>query len=437
MKEDEGYEVDEKTLEGLDSVQRDALEAILEGNNIFLTGQAGTGKSFVISKLLEICKSAGIKACATSTTGSSAVLIGGTTIHGWSGVNICGNKTSALKKASSNKSAISNWIKTDILIIDEVSMMSPALLEILDYVGREIRSNRETPFGGLRVVLCGDFCQLPPVKAEGFCFQSPIWPEIIDKCFCLTTIFRQTAVDFCTALSEIRFGIVSKKTQKLLDSRLKHKFEGDILPTQLYSKKIDVDKINMDRLCELNEPILPYTSDDIVRDLGGGFKRSKEQLEQLFDKINKVCMAPPTLYLCVGAQVMLTVNLCVAEGLVNGSRGIITGISPSMRPIVKFLNGQILEVKPNIWNVRINEYTTIKRTQFPLILAWALTIHKSQGSTLDRAKMKLSDGMFADGMFYTALSRVSSIEGLSLDEVDYTKAKCNKQVLAFYKSLEK
>jgi ATP-dependent DNA helicase PIF1 len=422
-------------LSGLSEGQQRAIEAVLLGKNILLTGPAGTGKSHCIQKIRDVFQAKRLNVSMTATTGASAILVDGTTIHSWSGIGICASKESALKRVLQYKAPQARIKNTNLLIIDEVSMLSGLLLDIIDYVTRMVRQN-DAPFGGLQVLLCGDFYQLSPVKAPTYAFESESFDKLIHEVHDLTFIFRQDNLEFCRALNEIRIGEVSERSKKLFAQCIGRTFEGDIKPTTLYPVREDVNFMNQDELWKLateQNMIREIDAlDEVVEKPAPRKPHTQKFLEESKARLNKDCVAPEKLQLCIGAQVMLIHNLDVEAGLANGTRGIILGFDGNGAPICKFRNNQILYMATHTWWMRINETTRIRRTQYPLILSWALTVHKAQGSSLDCVQMDLGDRVFANGQIYTSISRCRSLEGLSIIRVDWELANADKKVKAFY-----
>lgn len=419
----------------LNTEQRTAFDLIMQGQSVFLTGQAGTGKSYLLSHVVQKLSERGKIVGVTSTTGVSALLIGGTTIHRWSGIRLGElDKEPLYQRATKNGFARKNWKQTSILIIDEVSMLTPDTLEKLDYVARNMRHSGE-PFGGLQLILTGDFCQLPPVKTDVFCFQSQLWPQLIHRTIELTQVMRQTDKEFQQILGEIRMGVVTERTRQVLESRLNVDVSsGDIKPTKLYSHRKTVDEINKQHLEEImseeNHPRVFIAHKTIASDYQIDQKRALQHMATL----DKSCQARDKLVLAIGAQVMLLHNLFCDEGLVNGSRGVVIGFE-EQRPVVRFMNGLELVIKAHLWELQINEKITARKNQIPLILAWATTIHKSQGSTLDCVQMDLGSSIFEYGQFYTALSRAKSLEVLSLSDLDFDSVRVHPDAEEFYRKL--
>lgn len=422
-------------LSSLSEGQKKAVMAIVEGKNILLTGPAGTGKSHTIKKISEIYKMSNLNISVTSTTGASAILIEGKTIHAWSGIGIAGTKEGALKQVQTYKAPQERIKAAHLLIIDEISMFSGYHLDILDHVFRHIRVV-DKPFGGIQVVLCGDFFQLKPVKSDKYAFESESWPCLIHEVHELTQIFRQDNLEFCKALNEIRVGEVSPTSAALVESCIGRQFNGDIKPTVLYAVNADVSELNEAELWKLASPTNPVKEicalDELIEKPRPRGNYKPEFIESCKKRMNKDCIAQERLLLCVGAQVMLIKNINVDAGLANGSRGVVVRFNPQGMPVVKFMAGHEVELGTHTWYLRINETIKMKRTQIPLAIAYSVTTHKSQGMTLDCVRMDLGTKLFCEGQFYTAISRARSLEGLSIIALDWNSLYVDKKVKDFY-----
>lgn len=428
----------------LNKEQENVLNVMTSGVNMFLTGQAGTGKSYLIKVYTKWCNDNDRIIARTSTTGISALLIKGSTIHSWAGIGLGDLEASELlRKVQKNYKASKRWKETDVLILDEVSMLTPDLLVKLEFIARTIRWSGK-PFGGIQVILVGDFCQLPPVKTDVFAFESPVWDKIIQgNIFYLKTNMRQSDPTFQDLLARVRMGVLVEKDRKLLLSRLtkdnsdnnNNNNNNKIRPTKLYSHRRTAEDINKNELTNLisdENGIRRYHAKDNV---ASQYKIKKKTAIEYVERLNKNSQARPRVDLCIGAQVMLIYNIDAKAGLVNGSRGVVTKFE-EQRPVVQFMNGIETIVQSIEWEFIINDNVTIVRKQIPLILAWSYTVHKSQGCSLDCVELDLGDTIFAHGQAYTALSRVRTIKGLRITDLNFKKITVDPKVEEFYMSLE-
>jgi len=430
------------------------------GKNIFITGPGGSGKSELIKKIYaDACeKEKEIYVCAL--TGCAAVLLGckAKTLHSWSGIGL-GNQTIAdlIKKIKKNSYLREIWISTDILVIDEVSMLSAKLFEMLNSIGKAIRKN-EYPFGGIQLLLFGDFYQLPPVgekddpKSQKFCFESEEWNTIFTKdCqIQLVKIFRQKDQDYTTILNQIRQGKITRSSIELLHGYVGRNVDSSLItqPTKLFPTRKKVDSINNIRLQELNGDEKIFTM-NTVENFAPSCIASRDaiknkDIQMNLEFISKNLICDKEIKLKIGAQVMCIINIMSdvhSESdknkeiiLCNGSQGIITGFCDiSGYPIVKYNNGIKRIMSPHVWVC--DKYPEIGISQIPLILAWALTIHKSQGATLDAAEIDIGSCIFEYDQTYVALSRVKNLNGLYLSSFDHKKIRVNKKVKEYYKGL--
>lgn len=409
--------------------QMEAYNLMVQGKNIFLTGSAGTGKSAIIKMFVNMYQNVkNIGLC--STTGTSAVLIGGTTLHSYTGIGLGKSSVEAITNVIFKKSYLrKRWNKLDILIIDEISMLSPELFDKLEEIARIVRYNN-LPFGGIQLILSGDFLQLPCINSYNFCNESDSWKKCIKHFINLTEIIRQDNIEFQNCLNYIRMGEFPIKIKELIESRVGAKLNNDfgIKPTKLYSLNYDVDNINNKELNKLTKNNVEFREYEMEIIFSNNVK-NKKQIEENFKKF---CTAPIILELCVGAQVMLLWNLDLANQLANGSRGIVIGFTSNDIPIVRFLNGIERVIDYNTWEI---EEGDIKAIQIPLKLAYALSIHKAQGISLDYVELDLSN-IFEYGQCYTALSRVRSLEGLSIISIDWNKIIAHPKAVEFYKNLK-
>lgn len=376
---------------------------MMGGANVFLTGAPGAGKTYVLGQFIARAQRAGKKVAVTASTGIAASHLNGTTIHAWSGLGILDHLSSEdLKRLGSNERLIKRYNSTDILVIDEVSMLHGARLDMINEVAKVLRGN-DQPFGGLQVILVGDLFQLPPVsrgtRQLDFVHLSHAWAELNPRICYITEQHRQAGNDNLLSLLEaMRSGDVDESYNELLQERLQQKPSEGMVLTRLFAHNLDVDSINKQHLGALPGDRYIFTMET---------KGSKAKIEQLA----KGLLAPEELELREGAEVMFVANN-FAEGFVNGSRGRVVRFDGE-RPVVRLLSGKLITVEPHSWSLNEDGRIRAEISQLPLRLAWAITIHKSQGMSLDAAQIDLSRA-FTPGMGYVALSRVRSLDGLYL-----------------------
>ena len=455
----------------LNTEQLAALQAVKKGRNIFLTGAGGTGKSHTIRAITEWAANAGIRCAVTAMTGCAALLLNyegavvrAKTLHSWAGVGLARESPIELADVvDRNRRAKRRWIDTNLLIVDEVSMMTPDFLEKLDLISRRIRRNPQGKFGGLQIVFAGDFCQLPPVArgapsgnpvARGapsgnpvsrdtssndmqFVFQCPSWTTLIDETHNLTQIVRQSDPIFQRLLTEARMGALSTESLTVLESRMGLDWqENEIRPTLLFSRNSEVEKINRINMDSLEGERHFYEPRTVAMEKNSTRFASitDPDVQRGLAKLDTDAPYDSKLELCIGAQVMLITNLDQEGGLVNGSRGVVTGFTGGGLPMVRFIDQRepVIIDRANWW---LAEPDNIGRSQIPLKVAYALTIHKSQGSTLDSALVDIGSNTFEFGQAYVALSRCRSLEGLHVWKLDPRKIVCHPAVRAFYEGL--
>lgn len=419
--------------------QKEALKAMKSGQNVFLTGPAGTGKSFLLKHFIFWFQlnneNEHAKIFITSTTGLSSLLIDGMTINRYSGIGI-GDKDveTYYKKIIKMKSLKTRWLSTKVLIIDEISMMNPDLFDKLETLARKIRKC-DRPFGGIQVILSGDFLQIPPVKSNEFCFEAFSW-EHINKTFYFHEIVRQNSGDLQDVLNKIRVGIVDNQVKELMDKCLNKELETNdgIIPTLLFSRKDMVISYNEKELQNLIDKGKEYHNYDAIYEYN---KKKDDTTENNFykDLINSQFQVDDTIKFSLHSQVMLTINM-PDHNLANGSRGIIIDFTKDdfKYPIVLFSNHQTLVIKHHDFTID-EDKSIIKKKQIPLILAWAITIHKAQGMTLEFIKTDIGSSIFEYGQAYVVLSRIKNIDGLSLLNIDYTKIKAHPKIIKYYEKL--
>lgn len=435
--------------------QQEAFNKYVEGKNVFITGPGGTGKSEIIREIYRHATAHHKKICVTALTGCAAVLLqcSATTLHSWSGIgNANGLEEDIVKKVATSKYKKKNWLETDILIVDEVSMMSLKLFNLLNRIGQRTRKRPSEPFGGIQVIFSGDFFQLPPVgnnddpETSKFCFESAHWDQVFPHQITLKKIFRQQDPIYATILNQIRQGCLKRSGYETLLKYVGRPLPGNgIAPTKLFPTRSKVDYVNNTEMEKLGgaenvykltkiynkatkqTQTSPPTSTPTSRQIKVNnqyFTLSDVEREAEYLAKNLPC--DQELSLKIGSQVMCVVNM-QDTCLCNGSQGVVTGFNSSGMPIVKFHGlAQEITVTPYIW--QSETIPSVGVSQIPLILAWALTIHKAQGKTLDFAEIDVGNNVFECGQSYVALSRVKSLDGLYLTSFNYQKILTNKKV---------
>jgi len=417
----------------LSNLQQNAVNYFLLGENVFVSGGAGCGKSYLINFLKNNYSQLGLE--ITASTGIAAVNIGGSTIHSWAGIGLANQPLEhILENLNSFKfSKIKQRIRaTNCLIIDEISMISAEVLDLLNKVLQNIRKNQK-PMGGLQILLFGDFLQLPPVgnhkDGAKYCFDSQVWQDLNLKNIILNQSFRQSDAKFVEVLNHIRFGNINDEVKQLLTARIAvYDNSPAIKPTVLTTHNHRADEINQQFLQQINGE---------VKDFSATYKGNENKIVFL----KKNCLAYENLTLKIGAQVMMIKNSLQKEGVVNGSIGIVKDFSSKKNyPIVEFADQKSYVIAPETWNIEKINLTTkaieieASLVQIPLVLAWSITVHKSQGLTLDKIKCDLNY-VFDAGQAYVALSRARFLEGVFIDSIDFKKITANKQAIEFYQKI--
>jgi ATP-dependent DNA helicase PIF1 len=338
-----------------------------------------------------------------------------------------------------------------VLIVDEVSMMSKKIFEMLDLIGKTIKKSNK-PFGGIQLIFSGDFYQLPPVgnkdepETGQFCFESEVWLKTFSTAnhIQLIKIFRQTDPVYSAILNQLREGRLKRSSVNILEQQVNKTFATDAIamPTKLYPVRNKVEQINNGEMTKLTGDIKTYESQFLLNLPMTANEQStrvlftEDQIETELNYIQNNLICDRDLQLKPGAQVMCVVNIELANGtiLCNGSQGIVTRINELKLPVVRYNNGGEVAMTPHVW--QSENIPGIGVSQIPLILAWALTIHKSQGATIDSAEIDVGSSVFECGQTYVALSRVKSLEGLYLTSFDINKIKINRKVRDFYAAID-
>lgn len=481
----------------LDPKQQQILELCITGKNIFFSGIGGTGKTFLLQQIAESmrCKLGASKVAVVAPTGVAAVICQGQTLHSFAGCGVP-SVVSDFDKCWKQKAV---WLEVAVMIMDEISMIEPAYMDWLDATVRSIRKTPNKAFGGIQLIFCGDFGQLPgickgvslarecPIKSnfkvtqipvhvdqfQSYVFQTVCWRDAKFEYCELTKVFRQSEIAMVSALTKIRRGQLDEDVMAFITACTQRELtssDDEIKPTMLYARNKDVDAENDTNLHALPGPLVSFQAINTVFPERGAPAWAREKM--LRDAFFSSALVPDLVALKVGAQVMLTKNL-PEEGLVNGSRGVVkhfidraqsieilnvrnaklslennpmrsvikamletlqNGPATAAYPVVLFCNGTELLCCPTLFTHRIYMTGECRRMQVPLKLAWALTVHKSQGSTLDRVKVDLN-GCFSPGQCYVALSRAKSTAGLQITGFTEDAVKTHPLAIAFHDAL--
>lgn len=390
--------------------QKEALSILKLGVNVFLTGEPGAGKTHTINEYIKWLRERGVEPAVTASTGIAATHVNGMTIHSWSGIGIKKNVSDwDIEMIQSREKTAQRIVNAKVLIIDEISMLDAETLNSVDRVLRALRQPvlaEAKPFGGLQVIFVGDFFQLPPVsrgEAAQFAFNSSAWKDANPVVCYLSEQHRQGSGEFLELLGAIRRNDIQAHHKETIRSRMlarDGKKAGGKKATRLHTHNAEADAINTESLAE-------------VRGASRVFHMTSKGARTLVESLKQNCLSPETLTLKEGAQVMFTRNN-FEEGYVNGTLGEVVDFAPSGYPIVKTKAGRRIEAVPGEWSVADGAKILAQIKQVPLRLAWAITVHKSQGMSLDAAVIDLSQA-FEYGQGYVALSRVRSLEGLFLE----------------------
>ncbi len=412
------------------------LNLINQGRNIFITGHAGSGKSYILNKLKEKIKNLVL----TSTTGIAAVNVKGQTIHSFCGVGLCNRPIKmTVDKILSNRTLEKQIKKCQILALDEVSMLSIDTFEYIDSVLKIVRDNLK-PFGGMQVIFIGDFFQLPPVKTKNqaeikYCFESKLWNDFNFYTIQLTKNYRQNEQALIDALSHMRINKLNNEDIELFKKRECKKSEDldDIL--HIFATNSEAEEYNNLKFKNINSKEYKLSAIDGICKGENFMQNPKNDKEiNILNRIDTLCRAEKNISLKINARVMLLVNLDFEKGLINGSCGNVLKIEDDYI-LIKFDNNITQKIERHDFEFYHNEILIAKRVQFPLRLAWGITIHKSQGMSLDKLVVDCSR-IFEKGQVYVALSRIRTLEGLYLHNFSADKVMTDEKVVEFYKTLK-
>jgi ATP-dependent DNA helicase PIF1 len=439
----------------LSEEQKQAFNKYVRGDNIFITGPGGAGKSALIRMIYADANSKLKDIHVTAMTGCASILLNckAKTLHSWAGIGLGNGETEYfINKIKKNKFLKAIWRGTNILVVDEVSMLSLKLFEMLNAIGKAVRGNLK-PFGGIQLIFSGDFFQLPPVgdkdepDTQRFCFESAEWNTVFHRScqIQLIKIFRQTDEVYSIILNQIREGKIKRKSNDILLEYVERPLSSSLIvePTKLFPTKNKVEQINHKKMTiltgEEREYKIKYIKDlemtktDKLKRLDFTDKDIQVELDFLAGNL----MCDKEMKIKIGAQVMCIINIKSESGdvlICNGSQGIVQSYCEiTGSPKIKYNNGIEMTMTRHVWES--DKIPGIGVSQVPLILSWALTIHKSQGATLDAAEIDVGSGIFECGQTYVALSRVKSLDGLYLTSFDAKRIRINKKVKEYYEAL--
>lgn len=409
--------------------QAQTLDILKTGANVFVTGEPGAGKSYVLREYISYLRKHGIEPAITASTGIAATHIGGMTIHSWSGIGIRQDMSAYELDALASKEYVAKRIaKTKVLIIDEISMLTPKMFSLVDTICRMVRQNPE-PFGGIQVVCVGDFFQLPPIqkkmapqksmelfaeKEVTFVYESDSWVRLGMLVCYISEQHRQDDAVFLDLLSAIRRNSLEEEHYNAIQERIVPHTEIPEEITKLFTHNSDVDNINQAELAKLSGAMKTYTMQSYGNDA-------------ITATLAKSCLSPEILQLKKDAVVLFTKNN-PSKGYANGTQGVVIDFNPLGYPVVETKSGKIIHLELAEWSIEHDGKIVGSISQLPLRLAWAITVHKSQGMSLDRALMDLS-GVFEYGQGYVALSRVRTLNGIYILGINQRALEVHPQIL--------
>ncbi len=430
--------------------QKEVLKILKSGHNVYITGRPGSGKTYLLNEFIRFLRQENIPTGVTAATGIAATHLDGMTLHSWSGMGVLDElDDKELKRILKKRSLQKRLSKSRVLIIDEVSMLSAKCLDIASEIVRQFGQSWE-PFGGMQVVLCGDFFQLPPIgnksdrKTRLFAYHSRAWQELKLKICYLTEQYRQTDKEYLAVLEAIRTNSVDESAFGLLRKRIGvslrtnpgsrtsassvhygaghlRSFRAQPVCAKLYTHNADVDAINAQELQKLpgKEQLFHMTSAGSMA---------------LAEILHKSCLAPEALVVKKGAFVMFVRNN-FEQGFINGTLGMVKGFSDDGFPVVEIKTGRRITVFPEKWQIQENDEVKAEIRQLPLRLAWAITVHKSQGMTIDDVEIDLRKS-FEPGMGYVALSRAPSLESIRLIGLNDLALRVSEEVVEMDKRFQ-
>jgi len=410
-------------MTSLNEKQQEAVDSVMSGDNILLTGSAGTGKSFTVKYIIDILKKNNKNYALTAPTGTAAIIIGGMTIHSFMGIGLGKDKVlDIIKKIKKNKTIYDSLAKLEVLIIDEISMLDNELFEKISSIFSIIHSSYKSnlnlldlPFGGIQLIFIGDFCQLAPVSGL-YCFLSKLWDKLNIRTVLLDKLIRQSDdLLFQQILQITRKGKCTDNILKVLNSLNNTTFSEDIIPTKLYPLNVDVNKINrieFEKMKKNGNRTYIYNATSSNDNIKKAIKYNIELIEK--------------------SQIIITRNINFNNGLVNGTRGVIVELLDES-VVIKDVTGKvhIVSYYKDICENSVNSFIS----HMPINISYALTIHKAQGMTIDALELDLGKNIFTSGQAYTALSRARNLQSIKIIDVDKDSFKMNPYVKKFYKAL--